>query len=75
MNTMGGTTMGATTMDVDTFDPAAEALRSELASVEAERGRLAAELERLIKEKLGVGVKAAEEEPKDSPKLKAVDGF
>ncbi|MBX7442567.1 MULTISPECIES: recombinase RecA [unclassified Arthrobacter] len=36
---------------------------------------LAAELERLIKEKLGVGVKAAEEEPKDSPKLKAVDGF
>ncbi|TLM84959.1 recombinase RecA [Pseudarthrobacter sp. NamE2] len=36
---------------------------------------LAAELERLIKEKLGVGVKAAEAEAKDSPKLKAVDGF
>ncbi|NUP59852.1 MAG: recombinase RecA [Pseudarthrobacter sp.] len=36
---------------------------------------LAAELERLIKEKLGVGVKAAEDEAKDSPKLKAVDGF
>jgi recombination protein RecA len=34
---------------------------------------LAAELERLIKEKLGVGVKAAE--PEESPKLKAVDGF
>jgi recombination protein RecA len=34
---------------------------------------LAAELERLIKEKLGVGVKAPEAE--DSPKLKAVDGF
>ncbi len=34
---------------------------------------LAAELERLIKEKLGVGVKAAE--PESSPKLKAVDGF
>ncbi|KRE77561.1 recombinase RecA [Arthrobacter sp. Soil763] len=34
---------------------------------------LAAELERLIKEKLGVGVKAAETE--ESPKLKAVDGF
>ncbi len=33
---------------------------------------LAAELERLIKEKLGVGVKA---EPEASPKLKAVDGF
>ena len=36
---------------------------------------LAAELERLIKEKLGVGVKPAEPESKDSPKLKAVDGF
>lgn len=36
---------------------------------------LAAELERLIKEKLGVGVKPAEAESKDSPKLKAVDGF
>src|SRR6478735_4406514 len=36
---------------------------------------LAAELERLIKEKLGVGVKPAEDESKDSPKLKAVDGF
>jgi recombination protein RecA len=35
---------------------------------------LAAELERLIKEKLGVGVKAAAE-TEDSPKLKAVDGF
>jgi recombination protein RecA len=35
---------------------------------------LAAELERLIKEKLGVGVKAAAE-AEDSPKLKAVDGF
>jgi len=34
---------------------------------------LAAELERLIKEKLGVGVKAAE--PEEAPKLKAVDGF
>ncbi|MDN3937262.1 recombinase RecA [Arthrobacter sp. 1P04PC] len=34
---------------------------------------LAAELERLIKEKLGVGVKAADAE--ESPKLKAVDGF
>jgi len=34
---------------------------------------LAAELERLIKEKLGVGVKAAD--PEESPKLKAVDGF
>ncbi|MGO4491366.1 recombinase RecA [Arthrobacter sp. 2YAF22_2] len=34
---------------------------------------LASELERLIKEKLGVGVKAAE--PEESPKLKAVDGF
>jgi recombination protein RecA len=33
---------------------------------------LAAELERLIKEKLGVGVKA---ETEASPKLKAVDGF
>lgn len=36
---------------------------------------LAAELERLIKEKLGVGVKPAVDESKDSPKLKAVDGF
>ncbi|WP_306632554.1 recombinase RecA [Arthrobacter sp. B1I2] len=36
---------------------------------------LAAELERLIKEKLGVGVKPAVEESKDAPKLKAVDGF
>ncbi len=36
---------------------------------------LAAELERLIKEKLGVGVKPADPESKDSPKLKAVDGF
>jgi recombination protein RecA len=37
---------------------------------------LAAELERLIKEKLGVGVKPAEDESsKDTPKLKAVDGF
>ncbi|MGP4032312.1 recombinase RecA [Pseudarthrobacter sp. 1C304] len=35
---------------------------------------LAAELERLIKEKLGVGVKAAEA-GEESPKLKAVDGF
>ena len=35
---------------------------------------LAAELERLIKEKLGVGVKAPAE-TEDSPKLKAVDGF
>jgi len=35
---------------------------------------LAAELERLIKEKLGVGVKAAAE-TEESPKLKAVDGF
>ncbi|WP_346927640.1 recombinase RecA [uncultured Arthrobacter sp.] len=35
---------------------------------------LAAELERLIKEKLGVGVKAPAE-GEDSPKLKAVDGF
>jgi recombination protein RecA len=35
---------------------------------------LAAELERLIKEKLGVGVKAAAE-TEASPKLKAVDGF
>ena len=34
---------------------------------------LAAELERLIKEKLGVGVKAPETEAE--PKLKAVDGF
>src|SRR5215207_2119419 len=34
---------------------------------------LAGELERLIKEKLGVGVKPAETEA--SPKLKAVDGF
>ena len=34
---------------------------------------LAAELERLIKEKLGVGVKAAD--PEESPKLKVVDGF
>ncbi|MDJ0321896.1 recombinase RecA [Pseudarthrobacter sp. PS3-L1] len=34
---------------------------------------LADELERLIKEKLGVGTKAAEVE--ESPKLKAVDGF
>jgi recombination protein RecA len=37
---------------------------------------LAAELERLIKEKLGVGVvKPAEADAKDTPKLKAVDGF
>jgi recombination protein RecA len=36
---------------------------------------LAAELERLIKEKLGVGVKAAPAETEASPKLKAVDGF
>ncbi|MBT2247219.1 recombinase RecA [Arthrobacter sp. BHU FT2] len=37
---------------------------------------LAAELERLIKEKLGVGVKVGDAESKeDSPKLKAVDGF
>ncbi|WP_457966636.1 recombinase RecA [Arthrobacter sp. D1-29] len=37
---------------------------------------LAAELERLIKEKLGVGVpKPAADESKDTPKLKAVDGF
>jgi recombination protein RecA len=37
---------------------------------------LAAELERLIKEKLGVGVvKPAEADDKDTPKLKAVDGF
>jgi recombination protein RecA len=36
---------------------------------------LAAELERLIKEKLGVGVKPAEADSKDTPKLKAVDGF
>lgn len=35
---------------------------------------LAAELERLIKEKLGVGVKAPAEK-EASPKLKAVDGF
>lgn len=35
---------------------------------------LAAELERLIKEKLGVGVKAPAE-AEASPKLKAVDGF
>ncbi|MCQ9165603.1 MULTISPECIES: recombinase RecA [unclassified Arthrobacter] len=35
---------------------------------------LAAELERLIKEKLGVGV-AAEPEAEAAPKLKAVDGF
>jgi len=35
---------------------------------------LASELERLIKEKLGVGVKAPAE-TEDSPKLKAVDGF
>ena len=35
---------------------------------------LAAELERLIKEKLGVGVKAPVE-AEESPKLKAVDGF
>jgi recombination protein RecA len=35
---------------------------------------LAAELERLIKEKLGVGVKAPAE-TEESPKLKAVDGF
>ncbi|HEX9226755.1 recombinase RecA [Arthrobacter sp. YAF34] len=35
---------------------------------------LAAELERLIKEKLGVGVKAPAE-AEESPKLKAVDGF
>jgi recombination protein RecA len=35
---------------------------------------LAAELERLIKEKLGVGVKAPVE-TEESPKLKAVDGF
>ncbi|MFF2032340.1 recombinase RecA [Arthrobacter sp. NPDC058192] len=35
---------------------------------------LAAELERLIKEKLGVGVKATAE-TEESPKLKAVDGF
>ncbi|MCU1574457.1 MAG: recombinase RecA, partial [Micrococcaceae bacterium] len=34
---------------------------------------LAEELERLIKEKLGVGVKPAAEEA--APKLKAVDGF
>jgi recombination protein RecA len=37
---------------------------------------LASELERLIKEKLGVGVvKPAEADAKDTPKLKAVDGF
>ncbi|QDG66445.1 MULTISPECIES: recombinase RecA [unclassified Pseudarthrobacter] len=37
---------------------------------------LATELERLIKEKLGVGVvKPAEADVKDTPKLKAVDGF
>ncbi|MHA7290102.1 recombinase RecA [Pseudarthrobacter sp. SSS035] len=37
---------------------------------------LATELERLIKEKLGVGVvKPAEADAKDTPKLKAVDGF
>ncbi|HET7140099.1 MAG TPA: recombinase RecA [Arthrobacter sp.] len=37
---------------------------------------LAAELERLIKEKLGVGVaKPADTDAKDTPKLKAVDGF
>ncbi|MFE4230445.1 recombinase RecA [Arthrobacter sp. NPDC056886] len=35
---------------------------------------LASELERLIKEKLGVGVKAPAE-TEESPKLKAVDGF
>ena len=35
---------------------------------------LAAELERLIKEKLGVGVKAPAETEAE-PKLKAVDGF
>ncbi|MEE2569480.1 recombinase RecA [Pseudarthrobacter sp. J64] len=35
---------------------------------------LSAELERLIKEKLGVGASAATE-TEDSPKLKAVDGF
>jgi recombination protein RecA len=35
---------------------------------------LASELERLIKEKLGVGVKAPAE-AEESPKLKAVDGF
>lgn len=35
---------------------------------------LAAELERLIKEKLGVGVKAPAE-TEETPKLKAVDGF
>ncbi|GAA2128751.1 recombinase RecA [Arthrobacter humicola] len=35
---------------------------------------LAAELERLIKEKLGVGVRAPAE-TEESPKLKAVDGF
>ncbi|QHK18698.1 recombinase RecA [Pseudarthrobacter psychrotolerans] len=37
---------------------------------------LATELERLIKEKLGVGVvKPAEADAKETPKLKAVDGF
>ncbi|MET3721391.1 MULTISPECIES: recombinase RecA [unclassified Arthrobacter] len=36
---------------------------------------LAAELERIIKEKLGVGTKPAADESKDAPKLKAVDGF
>ena len=35
---------------------------------------LAAELERLIKEKLGVGVKTPAETEAE-PKLKAVDGF
>ncbi|HKS00322.1 MAG TPA: DNA recombination/repair protein RecA, partial [Arthrobacter sp.] len=35
---------------------------------------LAAELERLIKEKLGVGTKPAAD-AEASPKLKAVDGF
>ncbi|WP_104137345.1 recombinase RecA [Arthrobacter sp. ZGTC131] len=36
---------------------------------------LAAELERLIKEKLGVGVTPAAADAEASPKLKAVDGF
>jgi recombination protein RecA len=36
---------------------------------------LAAELERLIKEKLGVGVSPAAADAEASPKLKAVDKF
>ena len=62
---------------LDSLDPNYLCWSSTIAPViigNPDRPELAAELERLIKEKLGVGVKPAAE-TEASPKLKAVDGF